>query len=156
MVSTHLKNISQIGSFPRVGMKIKKFETTTQFNMEPENDGFPSSFFSSSRYPPSGSMLNLRGCNLNVGLHTLGCPPSQDASHHQDYYIFSRGSQPKPSFATVTGRGGNQNYTRILLNFVDVHPQNLTAPPLKKWLENDPFLLGFGLFSGAMLVTKGG
>ena len=25
-------------------------------------------------------------------------PPSN--SHHQDYYIFSRGSQPKPSFAT--------------------------------------------------------
>ena len=24
--------------------------------------------------------------------HGLGCPPSQDASHHQDYYIFSRGS----------------------------------------------------------------
>ncbi len=28
-------------------------------------------------------------------------PPSN--SHHQDYYIFSRESQPKPSFATVTG-----------------------------------------------------
>ena len=24
--------------------------------------------------------------------HILGCPPSQDASHHQDYYIFRRGS----------------------------------------------------------------
>ncbi len=22
----------------------------------------------------------------------LGCPPSQDSSHHQDYYIFSRES----------------------------------------------------------------
>ena len=31
MVSTHLKNISQIGSFPQVGVKIqKKIETTTQ------------------------------------------------------------------------------------------------------------------------------
>ena len=30
VVSTHLKNISQIGSFPQVGMKIKIFETTTQ------------------------------------------------------------------------------------------------------------------------------
>ena len=31
--------------------------------------------------------------------------PSQDSSHHQDYYMFSGGSQPKPSFPTVTGRG---------------------------------------------------
>ena len=30
MVSTHLKNISQIGSFPQVGVKIKMFETTSQ------------------------------------------------------------------------------------------------------------------------------
>ncbi len=28
-------------------------------------------------------------------------------SHHQDCYGFSRGSQPKPSLATVTGRGDN-------------------------------------------------
>ena len=33
---------------------------------------------------------------LNFEMHMfsglgLGCPPSQDASHHQDYYIFSRG-----------------------------------------------------------------
>ena len=33
-------------------------------------------------------------------LDTLDVAPSQDASDHQDYYIFSRGSQPKPSFAT--------------------------------------------------------
>ena len=31
-------------------------------------------------------------------------PPSN--SHHQDYYIFSRGSQPKPSFATGILAGG--------------------------------------------------
>ena len=29
LVSTHLKNISQIGSFPQVGVKMKKIETTT-------------------------------------------------------------------------------------------------------------------------------
>jgi len=29
VVSTHLKNISQIGSFPQIGVKIKMFETTT-------------------------------------------------------------------------------------------------------------------------------
>ena len=32
-----------------------------------------------------------------------GVAPSQDASDHQDYYMFSRESQPKPSFATDTG-----------------------------------------------------
>ncbi len=30
VVSTHLKNIRQIGSFPQIGVKIKIFETTTQ------------------------------------------------------------------------------------------------------------------------------
>ena len=30
VVSTHLKNISQTGSFPEIGMKINKFQTTTQ------------------------------------------------------------------------------------------------------------------------------
>ncbi len=43
-------------------------------------------------------------------LYNLGCPPSQDSSHHQDYYILGRESQPKPSFATVTGRGDNPIY----------------------------------------------
>ena len=31
--------------------------------------------------------------------------PLPSNSHHQDYSILSRGSQPKPSFAIVTGRG---------------------------------------------------
>ena len=30
VVSTNLKNISQVGSFPQVGVNIKIFETTTQ------------------------------------------------------------------------------------------------------------------------------
>ena len=30
-------------------------------------------------------------------------PPTQDASHHQDYYIFNRGYQAKPSLSTVFG-----------------------------------------------------
>ena len=38
--------------------------------------------------------------------NSLGLPPTQDASHHQDYETFLAGkSQPKPSFATVTGWG---------------------------------------------------
>ena len=35
---------------------------------------------------------------------------SPSKSHHQEYYIFSRESQPKPSFLTVTGRGDNPKY----------------------------------------------
>ena len=40
-------------------------------------------------------------------LWSLGCPPSQDSSHHQDYETFLVGDPYKPSFATVTGRGDN-------------------------------------------------
>ncbi len=29
--------------------------------------------------------------------YQLACPPAQDASHHQDYYIFIGGSRTKPS-----------------------------------------------------------
>ena len=35
--------------------------------------------------------------------------PLPSNSHHQDYYVFSRGSQPKPSFATgILGGGTTQ------------------------------------------------
>ena len=47
------------------------------------------------------------------GLNWVVPPPSN--SHHQDYYIFSRGSQPKPSFATVTGRGDNPRFEGPLI-----------------------------------------
>ena len=47
--------------------------------------------------------------------HFLGCPPSQDACHHQDYYIFSRGSQPKPSFATGILGGGTTQLISIFI-----------------------------------------
>ena len=40
------------------------------------------------------------------------CPPPSN-SEHQDYFIFSRGSQPKPSFATVTGREPQPMYMYI-------------------------------------------
>jgi len=33
VVSTHLKNISQFGSFPQVGVEIKMFETTATCKM---------------------------------------------------------------------------------------------------------------------------
>ena len=64
---------------------------------------------------PIGSMglLHLPTFTIkNVGKYTLGLPPTQDASHHQDFYIFSRESQPKPSFATGdSGWGVDPKYT---------------------------------------------
>ena len=51
VVSTPLKNISQIGSFPQVGMKIKNNETTTQniiltgkLRLEPKQGGLEDYF----------------------------------------------------------------------------------------------------------------
>ena len=38
---------------------------------------------------------------------TLELPTTQDASHHQGYSIFSRESQPKPSFVTGILGGGS-------------------------------------------------
>ena len=37
-------------------------------------------------------------------------PRTQDASHHQDYSIFSRESRTKPLFVTVTGWGIDRIY----------------------------------------------
>ena len=75
-----------------------------------------------STYPPHVLPSEIRVYIINLirpykgkpMVNTLGCPPSQDSSHHQDYYIISGGSQPKPSFATVTGRGDNPRNTPII------------------------------------------
>ena len=42
-------------------------------------------------------------CNLQL-------PPPPSDSHHQDNSIFSRESQAKPSFVTVTGLGVDRKY----------------------------------------------
>ena len=34
--------------------------------------------------------------------------------HHQDVYIFSKGSQAKPLFSTITGKGDNPNDNWLL------------------------------------------
>ena len=59
--------------------------------------------------------------------HCLGLPPTQDASHHQDYYIFSRESQPKPSFVTGILGGG---YTEDIVFFL--HASNREFSSEKK------------------------
>ena len=56
-----------------------------------------------------GMALSAAGGALSG--YCLGCPPAQDASHHQDYNICSRESQTKPSFATgILGGGDNPRY----------------------------------------------
>ena len=39
-------------------------------------------------------------------------------SQHQDCYIFCRGSQPKPSFATITGMGDSPTYNHLLTGMI--------------------------------------
>ena len=56
--------------------------------------------------------------------------PHHSNSDHQDYYILSRESQPKPSFATVTGRGPYPSYI----------PQvPAVTPILRRYDESPPF-----------------
>ncbi len=80
-----------------------------------------------------------RGCKKNICW--VVPPPSN--SHHQDYYIFSRGSQPKPSFATgILGGGTTQNIWQKTLNFnlaqlaqfkVGDFPRGSCWPPTCRW-----------------------
>ena len=56
------------------------------------------------------------GLTLHEKKHSWNCenglelPPTQDASHHQDYSIFSLEPPPKPSFVTgILGGGVDQN-----------------------------------------------
>ena len=42
-------------------------------------------------FAPSSAEQNIESL-VNLEGYSLGCPPAQDSSHHQDYYIFSRGS----------------------------------------------------------------
>ena len=68
----------------------------------------------------AGLMLGKNKIRPWVVQYTLGLPPTQDASHHQDYYIFSRESQPKPSFNTgILGGGVDPKYTSF-----STHPKN--------------------------------
>ena len=42
--------------------------------------------------------------------------PPHSNSDYQDYYIFSRGSQPKPSFPTVRGPYPNDDAIMIMMS----------------------------------------
>ena len=48
--------------------------------------------------------------------YSLDMAPSQDSSHHKDYYIFSRISRTKPSFAAgILGGGHTQTILYCLV-----------------------------------------
>ena len=47
----------------------------------------------------------------SIGIY-FGLPPTQDSSHHQDCYVFGRGSHPKLSFALLLG-GDNPRYYSV-------------------------------------------
>ena len=67
-----------------------------------------------------GATLSTYKCSSwatkkTLGWHSIilvGCPPSQDSSHHQDYEPFLVGDPYKPSFATVA------NYTGWLIGLL--------------------------------------
>ncbi len=50
---------------------------------------------------------------LSYNIRWVWPPPSN--SHHQDYYILSRGSRPKPSFATGILGGGHIQNIRVAI-----------------------------------------
>ena len=61
----------------------------------------------------------------NIAPETLGLedsfPFGMANSHHQDYSIFSRESEPKPAFVTVTGWGVDLMYTIYLVKLERPH-----------------------------------
>ncbi len=66
--------------------------------------------------PWSNQLLEPMGINfwsLNGFIHTLDCPPAQDASQHQDCYIFRIGD-PELNLATIASWEGGQPKPYIL------------------------------------------
>ena len=53
---------------------------------------------------------------------------TQDASHHQDHYIFDRGSRTKPTLSTVTGWGVDPNISSFYHKNLRVPPPMLPRP----------------------------
>jgi len=49
--------------------------------------------------------VNVFQQSITFKVSALDLPPTQDASQHKDYYIFSGEDPDKPSFSTVTGWG---------------------------------------------------
>ena len=108
--------------------------------------------------------LGVTFCDPNPHLcsghgHQAGCRRSHTRGQRRGSHRFRRsqffgsGQQPPRGYVGGWAYGfivaENPHLVSIVL------PRSLTTSlPLKKrWLEDDPFLLGFGLFLGAMSVT---
>ena len=63
-------------------------------------------------------------CPYPVWWNMLDLPPTQDASHHQNLFLFfSRESRTKPSFVTVCQMGGwSKGYVSFLEGISDQNP----------------------------------
>ena len=62
----------------------------------------------------------------------------------------------RPQLVGRRGFGNTAGRNRAIRTTWDVPSLKLTAQaPVNGWLEYDPFLLGFGLFSGAKMLFSG-
>ena len=90
-----------------------------------------------------GIYVRFLGCTYKSLLqvtYTLGCPPSQDSSHHQDDITFLGSGIPiyKPSFATGIPGGGTTQLILITL-FLPPYTSHHHKGPL--FFSNFPILI---------------
>ena len=158
MVSTHLKHLSQIGSFPKVGVKIKNiWNHHLVFEDVFENDQKRSKRLSVS--------------NLSVKFHTKGSKDWRKEKNKERWLkppINSRilsivGGWTNP-FEKIWVKIGNLpqflGWTQNIYNYIYIYIWNhqpvMNIAPEKWWWEDDGFLLGPGLFSGALCGKTSG
>ena len=86
MVSTHLKNISQIGSFPQIVMKIENI--WNHHLVVDESQTITAVFFLAprERSAPSGLKFNRGSCSLHLNLDRL--LEGLKAEHEEGLYIY--------------------------------------------------------------------
>ena len=102
------------------------------------------------RIPIKGGMTIPDIATFDHGTyHTLGCPPSQDASHHQDYEPFLGSGDPELNLhlPQASWEGGQpKSYTR----FADLSPKNIFGnnPP-----QMVPMDINIG-FQGLALIQE--
>ena len=105
MVGILISFLLGFGPFPgALAVSFRAFEVASRYH----------GFFHPPKTHPLGMKVEggMLGCQVDTETKNtyLGLsPPSQYASDHLDYFMFSRGFQAKPSFATITGKGDNPN-----------------------------------------------
>ena len=90
-----------------VSMHVEKILYMTSYHLLVELGKFQSANANvdgSKISPKQRKDINMQTKKMWDKLWVVPLPSNSD---HQDYHIFSRESQPKPSFPTVTGKGDN-------------------------------------------------